>query len=523
MTSSEYLKIFQDACQAKSASDFIHFFASSLQEKFGLFGTNYMVLNEVKDQLLMINTTLENFSIGQAFSMPIKNLHNPIVYSLVTNEPYLMQPPYNFSDAGDEFNTMISMIPTEMAIQCIPISLKKMGIHGVFVLIASSSILKNMMASSLTSNLLTLFSSILSLYQTIEENNQEKNQLKMIFLQKTATEHKKTIQQHIAKRFLGNSLIIQGTWDLLSRAATSEMAIMLRGETGVGKDLAATLIHDYSNRANEPFIVVNCAAIPENLLESELFGHNKGAFTGATHDKKGMIGMANKGTLFLDEIGDLSPLLQAKLLRVLQEKRFLPIGGKKEIHSDFRLITATHRPLERWVRDGKFRQDLFYRINQFCIMLPALRNRKEDIPKIIDYFINEYMKENNVHIAGCSKSALKAVKEFPFPGNVRELKNIIYQACLFVDGKDRIISKQNIMERLANTTTANNPSPEDFLEELDVNNNSLSKAREMFEMKMIKKALIASGGSRTKAAIKLDIPKRTLAYKCKRWNINVGQ
>ncbi|MCF6204767.1 MAG: sigma 54-interacting transcriptional regulator [Methylococcaceae bacterium] len=292
---------------------------------------------------------------------------------------------------------------------------------------------------------------------------------------------------------------------------------MLRGETGVGKDLAATIIHDYSNRADESFVVVNCAAIPENLLESELFGHCKGAFTGANVDKKGMVAMADKGTLFLDEIGDLSPILQAKMLRVLQEKKFLPIGGKKEIYSDFRLITATHRPLEDWVKKEKFRQDLFYRINQFAITLPKLSDRKEDIPKIVNLFINEYMKENNVHIAGCSEAALKTLNKYKFPGNVRELKNIVYQACLFIDNKDRRIGKQNIIDRLADAAIVESSFP---IKNMDIENNTLSEACEAFELNVIRSALIESGGSRTKAAKKLSVPKRTLAYKCKKWNIS---
>jgi sigma-54-specific transcriptional regulator len=319
---------------------------------------------------------------------------------------------------------------------------------------------------------------------------------------------------------VGESETVQKVWGLLAKAAVSEMAILLRGETGVGKDLAATIIHDYSSRADEPLIVVNCAAIPESLLESELFGHCKGAFTGANSDKKGLIAMANKGTLFLDEIGDLSPILQAKLLRVLQEKKFTPLGGKKEIHSDFRLISATHRPLEIWVREEKFRQDLFYRINQFGITLPTLSERKTDIPKMVTLFINDYIKENNVHIAGCSQSALNILANYSFPGNVRELRSIIYQACLFVENEDNIIKEQNILDRLENMNTFKNIDSTELSEELSINGESLAAACEAFELKVIRTALIESGWSRSKAAMKLSIPPRTLAYKCKKWDIN---
>lgn len=520
MTSGRELEILQLACQAKSLSEFIRFFAAAMQENHNLLGVNYFALNDIKDSLILVSSTLEGVSNNQPLLMPINDIHNPVVYSLVTNKPYFMKNPRSHAGADDAFKVMTKTFSTEIAIECFPIAVRDSGMLGVFVFIAQDEVLKKMRDNSLQDSLLTIFSSIFKLYKTVEKNDTEKKLLKTNFIQKTASDHKKTIQQHIARRFIGGSPDIKNVWDLLAKAAISEMSIMLRGETGAGKDLAATIIHDYSSRADGPFIVVNCAAIPENLLESELFGHCKGAFTGANRDKKGMVAMADKGTLFLDEIGDLSPMLQAKMLRVLQEKKFLPIGGKKEIHSDFRLITATHRPLEEWVKKEIFRQDLFYRINQFGITLPRLSDRKEDIPKIVNLFINEYMKENNVHIAGCSKAALKELNKYRFPGNVRELKNIIYQACLFSDNKDRRISKQNITERLANMAVVEKSSPAELIENMNIENNSLTEACEAFELNVIRSALIESGGSRTKAAKKLSVPKRTLAYKCKKWNIS---
>jgi len=515
------LEILQLACQAKSLSDFIRLFSIALQKKHDLFRVDYFTLSEIKDHLVLISSTMNAFSNNQSLLMPVKNIQNPVIYALVTNKPYFIESPGNLLDAGEVFDVMTETLPAKTAIECIPINSKEAGMLGVFVLFASKKALKQMKINSLQDQLFNLFSSIFGLYRIVEKNDKEKNLLQIDFIHKTASDYKKTIQQQISRRFIGHSPLIQKVWDLLAKAAISEMAIMLRGETGTGKDLAASAIHDYSSRANEPFIVVNCAAIPENLLESELFGHCKGAFTGATHDKRGMIAMADKGTLFLDEIGDLSPLLQAKMLRVLQEKKFLPIGGKKEIHSNFRLITATHRPLEQWVREDKFRQDLFYRINQFGITLPKLSDRKEDIPKIVNLFINEYMKENNVHITGCSESALKVLKKYSFSGNVRELKNIVYQACLFVNSKNNQISKQNIIERLSKTVVIEKPASSNLMGGLDTNSHSLTEACEAFESKVIESALLESGGSRSKAAIKLNIPKRTLAYKCKKWSISI--
>ena len=520
MTSGAELEILETACQAKTLFEFSQLFGTAVQDKHNLYSSSYFALNNVKDHLIQVSSSQQGFSIEEPLLMPVNNTNNPIVYALVTNKPYLLKNPVNLTGAGEAFNVMTKTLSADMAIQCFPIAVKDNGgMLGVFVFIAPNSVFIQMQETTVQDRLFNVFSSILGLYQIVEKNNQDKDLLKMDFIHKTANEHKKTIQQQIARRFIGRSQIIQNVWGLLAKAAISEMAIMLRGETGVGKDLAASIIHDYSSRADEPFIVVNCAAIPENLLESELFGHCKGAFTGANHDKQGMIALADKGTLFLDEIGDLSPILQAKLLRVLQEKKFIPIGGKKEIHSDFRLITATHRPLEQWVREEKFRQDLFYRINQFAITLPKLSDRKEDILQIVNHFIKEYSKENNTHIAGLNDAALKILKKYNFPGNVRELKNIVCQSCLFVDTKDKKINRQNITQRRANMGSIENPSDTE-LGGVDSEYSSLTEACEAFELKIIRTALIESGGSRTKAAIKLNIPKRTLAHKCQKWNIN---
>ncbi|MFW5443456.1 MAG: sigma-54 interaction domain-containing protein [Methylococcaceae bacterium] len=521
MESERELEILQQACQAKSGDDFVRFFSIALQKKYDLYGVSFFALNDTKDHLLLSASTVDEFMVKQPLAMPVNNTSNPLVYALVTNKPYFMQPSGSLFDAGESFKIMLESFPAELAIECFPISLTDKGTLGVLVCTAPGKALKAMQSQLLQSDFLAVFSSIFGLYKMLEKNDKDKNLLKIDLIQKAANEHKKTIQQHIARRFVGDSVIVQKTWDLLAKAAVSEMAILLRGETGVGKDLAATIIHDYSSRANERLIVVNCAAIPESLLESELFGHCKGAFTGANSDKQGLVAMAHKGTLFLDEIGDLSLMLQAKLLRVLQEKKFTPLGGKKEIHSDFRLISATHRPLETWVKKELFRQDLFYRINQFGITLPTLSERKGDITKIVTLFINEYIKENNVHIVGCSEAALTILKKYQFPGNVRELRNIIYQACLFVETKDKKISKQNIVDRLANMNTTDHADSSELTDEININGHTLVAACEAFEFKVIRTALIETGWSRSKAAIKLGIPKRTLAYKCKKWDINI--
>lgn len=517
MEPGEELEILEASCQAKTLLEFTQLFAEAIQQKNNLYGSSYFMLNYLKDHLVQASTTMPEISHNEPLAIPLHNNKNPLVYALITDKPYFVRSPANLSEAGEAYQRITQALPSQMAILCYPVVLKNNGdVHGVFVFIAADHVLKKIQNSEQQNSLLHIFSYVLGLHNITEKRDKEKDFLKMDFEQKTASNYIKTVQQQIARRLIGETPVIQEVWDLLARAAVSEMAIMLRGETGAGKDLAASLIHQYSNRADGPFIVVNCAAIPENLLESELFGHCKGAFTGANNDKPGMIALADKGTLFLDEIGDLSPLLQAKMLRVLQEKKYIPIGGKKEIFSDFRIITATHRPLEKWVKEEKFRQDLFYRINQFCITIPKLSERRDDIPKMVSHFINEYMQENNTHISGCSKSALRFLQQYEFPGNVRELRSLVFQACLFVDGKDKTISKKNIQERLANVTVFEDMDSTTNIDNIDLATNSLTKACEAFEQEMIRRALLEAGGSRSKAAIRLDIPKRTLAYKCKK-------
>jgi Nif-specific regulatory protein len=232
---------------------------------------------------------------------------------------------------------------------------------------------------------------------------------------------------------IGHSKRMQEVFADVHQAAPGKATILLRGESGTGKEVIARAIHHLSQRRDGPFIKLNCAALPESLLESELFGHEKGSFTGATHDRKGRFELANGGTLFLDEIGDISPSFQAKLLRVLQEKEFERVGGSRTIKVDVRLITATNRNLEEMVTKGDFRADLYFRINVVTIFLPPLRERKEDIPFLADYFLQRFNKENGRHLK-ISPEALQVFLDCGWPGNVRELENCVERAATMTRG-----------------------------------------------------------------------------------------
>ncbi|MGC8735364.1 MAG: sigma-54-dependent transcriptional regulator [Dissulfurimicrobium sp.] len=226
-------------------------------------------------------------------------------------------------------------------------------------------------------------------------------------------------------RMLAASPAMLKIFELIPRVASSPSSVLITGESGTGKELVARAIHNLGNRAGMPFVVVNASGIPENLLESELFGHERGAFTGALAARRGLFAQADKGTIFLDEIGELSMALQAKLLRVVQEKTFTPLGGEREVRVDVRIISATNRDLEEEVMARRFREDLYFRLNVIHIHMPPLRERQEDIPILVQYFLDKYSKEQGKEVQGISSYAMEALTGYHFPGNVRELENII--------------------------------------------------------------------------------------------------
>jgi DNA-binding NtrC family response regulator len=298
--------------------------------------------------------------------------------------------------------------------------------------------------------------------------------------------------------------------NLAGRVAGSAATVLLRGESGTGKELIAKAIHYHSPRANFPLIKVNCAALPETLLESELFGHEKGAFTGATSRRIGRFEAADKGTLFLDEIGELTPAMQVKLLRVLQEREFERVGGNQTMKTDVRVITATNRDIERAIKEGVFREDLYYRLNVVSIVIPPLRERKEDIPGLLDFFIIKYCKENNKSIEGISADARDLLMRYAYPGNVRELENIIERATVLA--KKKVITTADLPIPIQTTM------PEDAIAAQHLKG-SLNDTLDTLERGLIIEALKETGGIQTRAAEQLGISERVLRYKLKKYRI----
>lgn len=295
--------------------------------------------------------------------------------------------------------------------------------------------------------------------------------------------------------------------NMVGRVASSRATVLIMGESGTGKELFANLVHATSPRSGKPMIVVNCSALPETLLESELFGHEKGAFTGATARRIGRFEEADGGTLFLDEIGELSPPVQVKLLRFLQEREFQRLGGNQTIRSDVRIISATNRDLEEKVREGLFREDLYYRLNVVSITIPPLRDRRGDIPVLTEYFLKRFASENNKDIEGLSNEAMDILMKYDYPGNVRELENIIERAVVIT--RDRVISIRDLpFEDISSNHFA------DYHE-----GGALKDEIESLERRRIEQALEETGNNQTKAAELLGITERTLRYKLKKYNL----
>jgi two-component system response regulator PilR (NtrC family) len=315
----------------------------------------------------------------------------------------------------------------------------------------------------------------------------------------------------------GKSPAMQRVFELIRKIAPTRTNVLITGESGTGKELVARALHFEGPRAQKPFVAVNCGAIPETLLESELFGHVKGAFTGAASAKEGLFAAADGGTLFLDEIGELTAPLQVKLLRVLQERKIKPVGDVDEVAVDVRLVAATNRDLEAEVATGAFRQDLFYRLNVIQIHLPALRQRREDLPILVDQFIRRYAGELGRRIQGLTPEAMAALSTYDFPGNVRELENIIERA-VTLETSPRIGR-----EALPPLESARAPSPPSGPElELPAEGIDLDRLLADYERDIVMKALKQADGVRKEAARLLGITFRSFRYRLAKLGIDAG-
>jgi two-component system response regulator AtoC len=319
----------------------------------------------------------------------------------------------------------------------------------------------------------------------------------------------------VETEFVGNTQKMKDVFQLIYKLCKVDTTVMIRGDNGTGKELVARAIHFNSPRKNGAFIAINCGAIPENLIESEFFGHEKGAFTGAIERKIGKFQASNTGTLFLDEIAELKPEMQVKLLRVLQTKKFTPIGSNREMKVDTRIIAATNQNLEKMMEDGTFREDLFYRLNVMPIFLPPLRERLDDIEPLAQYFIKKFAKAHGRTITGLSPEAIQSFRKYNWPGNIRELENVIERA--FILEASNIISLASLPPEIVNHKQEHSTSME-YSGPMDYD-----AFKEEMEKEFIVNALKANRGRINQTVAQANIPKNTLLRKIRKYGINVKE
>lgn len=350
-------------------------------------------------------------------------------------------------------------------------------------------------------------------------------------------------------KFVGESNSMKKVFDVISKLAKVNTPVLIRGESGTGKELVAKAIHYNGPRKDEKFVTLNCGAVPENLIESELFGHEKGAFTGASERKIGKFQYADGGTLFLDEIGDISPAMQVKLLRVLQEKCFTPVGSNREIKADVRIIAASHKPFEEMIKSGDFREDLFYRLNVLPVYLPPLRERKSDIPHLLNHYIQYFNNIHGLQIKGISQAATDILTNYGFPGNIRELRNVI-EHCFIMEGGEMIDAsslpsvvfkdnahaetvddetlidiqgiKDSVLDTPQSETDASGPEVQFSFGVRHGEGGKLdfAVAKDSFEKEFIVQALKLNKGKINQTALNANIPKKTLLRKIEKYVIN---
>ncbi|MFZ8999934.1 MAG: sigma-54-dependent transcriptional regulator [Bacteriovoracaceae bacterium] len=363
---------------------------------------------------------------------------------------------------------------------------------------------------------------------------------------------KLSLGEDTSDEFVGESDVMQKVFNVISKLAKVNTPVLIRGESGTGKELVAKAIHYNGPRKDEKFVTINLAAIPDDLIESELFGHEKGAFTGATERKAGKFQYADGGTIFLDEIGDISPSMQVKLLRVLQEQSFTPVGSNRNVQVDVRIIAASHKPFEEMIKNKEFREDLFYRLNVLPVYLPPLRERKSDIPYLVNYYLNYFNSHHHMDIDAVSDEAIEILKNYSWPGNIRELRNVIEHAFIIETGSEIKVSAlpanvlngpkaeevssneesevQIDVKEIQNSILDNTPSTTissgysfSFAADVDENDQmrlDFQEAKDIFEKEFIIYALKLNTGKINQTALKANIPKKTLLRKIEKYEIN---
>jgi Nif-specific regulatory protein len=470
----------------KILSDFYHLKSGGVF----ILDQNSLTLSMIASVGYDTETAKKVYKLGEGLTGRVAESGKPVIVPQVSKEPLFLNRMSTWDPSRDREQTFIG----------VPIILDYTTL-GVLVVTLNYNP-KREFDSAL--KFLTLVASALlqpiRLFQEIRKEQERLADENVNLRQKLQDEYK-------FSNIIGNSHEMRQVYEAVAQVSESDTTVLIRGESGTGKELIAEAIHYNSNRLNRSFVRVNCAAIPENLIETEFFGHEKGAFTGAVTQKKGRFELADGGTIFLDEIGDLSPATQVKLLRVLQEKQFERVGGTQTINVNVRLITATNTDLEQMIKQGKFREDLYYRLNVFSIYLPPLRERKTDILLLADHFMLKYGRKNGKMIKRISTPAIDMLMRYHWPGNVRELENCIERATLLCT--EQVVHSYHLPPTLQTAESTDT-----------LQSQSLDQAVESYEKELIQDALKSTNGNKSQAARLLNTTNRIIGYKIEKYKIN---
>jgi Nif-specific regulatory protein len=468
-----------------------------MANKFGILQALLTVLNrnsskiciEVAYGLTEEQKDRGEYRIGEGIIGEVVKTGKSFVVPHISDEPRYLNKTKSTSKTHDEDSFI-----------CVPIKAKNQ-------IIGTLSIKLKYRSDRTFQNELQLLNIMASIFARLVRSRQDKiEELEKLHYEKLRAQGQYSYNDRITS-LVGESGKMQAVYDLISKVAVTNATILIRGESGVGKELVAKAIHDQSPRCNQKMVKVNCAAIPELLIESELFGYEKGAFTGADKLHKGRFELADKSTIFLDEIGDLSLNLQVKILRVLQEKEFQRLGGNETIKADVRIITATNRDLEEMMLKNEFREDLYYRLNVFPLLIPPLRERRGDIPLLVNHFIEKYNKIHGLEIRRISSTAIDLLMTYHWPGNIRELENCIERASIL--STDKVIRSHNLPPTLQSAASTHSRV-----------DGSLEAILENVEKQMLIDALNLSKGNISKAASQLKLTERMMGLRIKKYEID---
>lgn len=444
-------------------------------------------------------------------------LDNPLWYCMHTRQVCLVDQPAGLLDVGADFEQLRRVLGEQAALLAWPMFDGQGQSHGVLLLSGEARTLHAWREDRTWASVMAVYQ---CLFGTWTAPAQERAPAAPA--QPASAQRAETLKL-IRREFVGESAVARQLRDELLQLAESKLAVLITGETGAGKDHAAWLIHQASVRSARAFVPVNCASLPKDLIEAELFGCTRGAYTGANEAREGLVAAANGGTLFLDEIGDMPLALQGTLLRVLNEKKYRPVGAVEERTSDFRLLCATHQPLSELVREGRFRQDLYFRLCQLRLRLPGLRARREDLSALVAALVREHNRQEHRFVTGATAATLQLLCGHSFPGNIRELRNLVMAACERTPCGQPI--EHGVLQPLlrqfmpsgSERGTASALAGQTLQSLLETDD--LAQALETFERLMIDARLQQLGGSRRRAAESLGMPKRTLARRCQKWSL----